>query len=167
MLQAGIHGLVMMGSVGENTTLDLAEKKELLKQLTEADGFEIFAQTKYTGVKRFGAEGGESIVPALDAIITQSAKQGVEEVAVGMAHRGRLNILTNVLGQYFTYLFSIFAGGATGLWVLFRFARQDVVRSGRINAQETQYLHGASFLAILAQRRNGSFLLFEASVHRS
>jgi len=103
----------MMQRVEKNNnqpSFSAAEKKELLQELTEADGFEIFAQTKYTSVKRFGAEGGESIVPALEAIITQSAKNGVEEVAIGMAHRGRLNILTNVLGQSFTYLFSIFAG---------------------------------------------------------
>ena len=87
-----------------------AEKKELLQQLTQADGFEIFAQTKYTGVKRFGAEGGEAIVPAIESLIAQSAQRGVTEVAIGMAHRGRLNILTNVLGQSFTYLFSIFQG---------------------------------------------------------
>jgi 2-oxoglutarate dehydrogenase E1 component len=85
-------------------------KKELLQELVRADGFELFAQTKYTSVKRFGAEGGETIVPAIESIITRAAELGVTEVAIGMAHRGRLNILTNVLGQSFTYLFSIFQG---------------------------------------------------------
>ena len=87
-----------------------AEKKDLLQQLTRADGFEIFAQTKYASIKRFGAEGGEAIVPAIEALITKAAALGVNEVSIGMAHRGRLNILTNVLGQSFTYLFSIFSG---------------------------------------------------------
>jgi 2-oxoglutarate dehydrogenase E1 component len=87
-----------------------AEKKELLQQLTQADGFEHFAQTKYTSVKRFGAEGGEAVVPAVETLIARSAALGVKEVYIGMAHRGRLNILTNVLGQSFSYLFSIFSG---------------------------------------------------------
>ncbi len=92
------------------TSFSPAEKKNLLRQLTQAEGFENFAQTKYTGTKRFGVEGGEAVVPAIEDIITHSAALGVKEVIVGMAHRGRLNILTNVLGKSFTSIFSVFQG---------------------------------------------------------
>jgi len=92
------------------TKFSAAEKKTLLQQLTQAEGFENFAQTKYTGTKRFGVEGGEAVVPAIEDIIAHSAALGVKEVIVGMAHRGRLNILTNVLGKSFTSIFSVFQG---------------------------------------------------------
>ncbi len=92
------------------TPFTAEEKKDFLKQLTHAEGFENFAQTKYTGTKRFGVEGGEAVVPAVHEIISHSAQMGVKEVVIGMAHRGRLNILTNVLGKSFTSIFSVFQG---------------------------------------------------------
>ena len=76
--------------------------------MNEAVTFESFLHKKYVGQKRFSLEGGESLIPALDALIEESAKDGVEEFVVGMAHRGRLNLLVNVLGKPPTELFSEF-----------------------------------------------------------
>lgn len=89
-----------------------AMKREILQRLTAADSFERFLATKFVGVKRFGLEGGEAMIPALEAGITAASKRGLREVVVGMAHRGRLNMLTNVLGKSFTALFSEFQGVA-------------------------------------------------------
>jgi 2-oxoglutarate dehydrogenase E1 component len=86
------------------------ERKSVLKQLAAAEGFEKFLHTKYVGAKRFGVDGGESTIPATEEILATSAKYGVQEVVFGMAHRGRLNILTNVLGKSFTAVFSEFQG---------------------------------------------------------
>jgi 2-oxoglutarate dehydrogenase E1 component len=86
------------------------DKKLFLQRLTAAEGFETFLQTKFTGTKRFGIEGAESTIPAIEQVIAQGAKMGVREVVVGMAHRGRLNVLTNVLGKSFTAMFSEFQG---------------------------------------------------------
>jgi len=86
------------------------DKKHFLKRLTAAEGFENFAHVKYTGTKRFGIDGGESVIPAIEEVIATSAKGGVREVIIGMAHRGRLNILTNILGKSFTAMFSEFQG---------------------------------------------------------
>jgi 2-oxoglutarate dehydrogenase E1 component len=87
-----------------------ADKKDFLKRLTASEGFENFAHVKYTGTKRFGLDGGESVIPAIEEVIARSAKLGVEEAIIGMAHRGRLNILTNVMGKSFTAMFSEFQG---------------------------------------------------------
>jgi 2-oxoglutarate dehydrogenase E1 component len=86
------------------------EKKNIYKQLVVAQGLEDFLHTKYTGAKRFGLDGGESYIPCVEEIIRRGAELGVKEVVVGMAHRGRLNTLTNVLGKPFTKLFAEFNG---------------------------------------------------------
>ena len=92
--------------------IDGAAKKTLLRQLTEAEGFETFCQKRYVGTKRFGLEGGEVTIPALHAMIETAAKEGVVEVAIGMPHRGRLNTLVNVVRKPFTALFSEFGGAS-------------------------------------------------------
>ncbi|MDR3450345.1 MAG: 2-oxoglutarate dehydrogenase E1 component [Alphaproteobacteria bacterium] len=89
---------------------DRAAKHQILSRLTAGDAFEKFLATKFVGVKRFGLEGGEAMIPALEAAITTGAKMGLREVVVGMAHRGRLNTLTNLLGKSFTAMFSEFQG---------------------------------------------------------
>lgn len=87
-----------------------AEKKQILENLTRAESFEKFLDRKYVGTKRFGLEGGESLIPALEEAIRTSGELGVREMAFGMAHRGRLNVLTNVLGKPFRAVFSEFQG---------------------------------------------------------
>ncbi|MEM8950848.1 MAG: 2-oxoglutarate dehydrogenase E1 component [Pseudomonadota bacterium] len=86
-------------------------KKEILKSLTAAEGFERFLNVKFPGTKRFGLDGGESTVPALEAIIRKSAELGVDEIVIGMPHRGRLNVLANVMGKPYTAIFAEFQGG--------------------------------------------------------
>jgi 2-oxoglutarate dehydrogenase E1 component len=92
------------------TAFDKAAKRQILEQLTEADGFEAFCARKYVSTKRFGLEGGESTIPALETVIETAAKAGVNEIAIGMAHRGRLNVLVNVVKKPFTQVFSEFKG---------------------------------------------------------
>jgi 2-oxoglutarate dehydrogenase E1 component len=89
------------------------KKKRILTKLNEAVAFENFLHTKYVGQKRFSLEGGENTIPALDAIINTSAQHGVEEVVIGMAHRGRLNVLANIMGKTYEYIFNEFEGQAT------------------------------------------------------
>ena len=89
-------------------TLD--ERKRILEKLNEGVIFEKFLNTKFIGQKRFGLEGGETTIPALDRIINDAADAGVEEVVIGMAHRGRLNILANTLGKTYEQIFSEFEG---------------------------------------------------------
>lgn len=86
------------------------EKKYILKKLNEAVSFENFLHTKYVGQKRFSLEGGESFIPAIDAIIEKSADLGVEQFVMGMAHRGRLNTLVNIFGKNAKDIFSEFDG---------------------------------------------------------
>ncbi len=86
------------------------QKKHILKKLNQAVSFENFLHTKYVGQKRFSLEGGESLIPALDAVIESAAEQGVEEFVMGMAHRGRLNTLTNIFGKSSRDIFSEFDG---------------------------------------------------------
>ncbi len=86
-------------------------KKEILQSLTAAEGFERFLHVKFPGTKRFGLDGGESAVPALEAIIQKSVELGVNEIVIGMPHRGRLNVLANVMGKPYTAIFSEFQGG--------------------------------------------------------
>lgn len=86
------------------------EKKSILSKLNEAVVFENFLHTKYLGQKRFSLEGGENTIPALQTIINKSAELGIEEVVIGMAHRGRLNVLTNILGKTYQEIFSEFEG---------------------------------------------------------
>jgi 2-oxoglutarate dehydrogenase E1 component len=88
------------------------EKKRILFKLNQAVVFENFLHTKYLGQKRFSLEGGESTIPFLDAVINTAAQYGVEEVMIGMAHRGRLNVLANVMGKTYEQIFSEFEGTA-------------------------------------------------------
>ncbi|MBG8554608.1 2-oxoglutarate dehydrogenase E1 component [Hymenobacter guriensis] len=87
-------------------------KKRILSKLNEAVVFENFLHTKFLGQKRFSLEGGETTIPALDAIIRKGAELGVEEVMIGMAHRGRLNVLANIMGKTYEQIFSEFEGTA-------------------------------------------------------
>jgi 2-oxoglutarate dehydrogenase E1 component len=89
---------------------DKDAKRTILQQLTEAEGFESYCARKFVGTKRFGLEGGESTIPALQAVISEAAKGGVNEIAIGMAHRGRLSTLVNVVKKSFTQVFAEFKG---------------------------------------------------------
>ncbi|WP_297517459.1 2-oxoglutarate dehydrogenase E1 component [Flavobacterium sp.] len=86
------------------------EKKYILGKLNEAVAFENFLHTKYVGQKRFSLEGGESLIPGLDAVIDAAAEKGVEQFVMGMAHRGRLNVLANIFGKPTQDIFSEFDG---------------------------------------------------------
>src|SRR6056300_303299 len=86
------------------------QKKHILKKLTQAVSFESFLHTKYVGQKRFSLEGNESLIPALDAIVEAAAAKGVAEFVMGMAHSGRLNVLTNIFGKSAKDIFSEFDG---------------------------------------------------------
>jgi 2-oxoglutarate dehydrogenase E1 component len=88
-------------------------KQSILTKVIHAEQWEKFLAKKYVGTKRFGLDGGESAVPALEAVIKYGGQYGVEEIDVGMAHRGRLNILSNVMGKPARAIFHEFAGGAT------------------------------------------------------
>ncbi|HEY4651010.1 MAG TPA: 2-oxoglutarate dehydrogenase E1 component, partial [Pontibacter sp.] len=87
-------------------------KKRILSKLNEAVVFENFLHTKFLGQKRFSLEGGETTIPALDAAIDRASELGVEEVVIGMAHRGRLNVLANIMGKTYEQIFSEFEGTA-------------------------------------------------------
>ncbi|MCF6344664.1 MAG: 2-oxoglutarate dehydrogenase E1 component, partial [Devosiaceae bacterium] len=106
-------------------------KKAILNKLIEAEGFEKFIDVKYTGTKRFGLDGGESLIPALEQIIKRGGALGVKDIVLGMAHRGRLNVLTQVMGKPHRALFHEFKGGA--------FYSDDVEGSG-----DVKYHLGAS-----------------------
>ncbi|MFV8325704.1 2-oxoglutarate dehydrogenase E1 component [Flavobacterium sp. ZS1P14] len=86
------------------------EKKSILDKLNQAVSFENFLHTKYVGQKRFSLEGGESVIPALDALIEKAAEKGVEQFVMGMAHRGRLNVLANIFGKSTQDIFGEFDG---------------------------------------------------------
>ncbi len=92
------------------THFDAEAKQRILEDLTEAEGLEAFCQKRYVGTKRFGLEGAEVTIPALHAIIEVGARGGVNEVAIGMPHRGRLNTLVNVVKKPYAALFSEFSG---------------------------------------------------------
>ncbi|MEJ1978497.1 MAG: 2-oxoglutarate dehydrogenase E1 component [Acetobacteraceae bacterium] len=117
-IQRRVEGAPWAGALGTE------EKKTLLRQLTEAEGFEAFCQKRYVGTKRFGLEGGEVTIPALHAMIDTAAQAGVNEVVIGMPHRGRLNTLVNVVRKPFTALFSEFGGNS--------FKPDDVQGSGDV-----------------------------------
>ena len=106
-------------------------KRAILNKLVEAEGFEKFLDVRYTGTKRFGLDGGESLIPALEQIIKRGGNLGVKEIVLGMAHRGRLNVLTQVMGKPHRALFHEFKGGS--------FAPDDVEGSG-----DVKYHLGAS-----------------------
>jgi 2-oxoglutarate dehydrogenase E1 component len=88
-------------------------KRAILNKLVEADGFEKFLDVKYTGTKRFGLDGGESMIPALEQIIKRGGALGVREIVLGMAHRGRLNVLAQVMAKPHRAIFHEFKGGSS------------------------------------------------------
>ncbi|SMH27366.1 2-oxoglutarate dehydrogenase E1 component [Mesorhizobium australicum] len=106
-------------------------KKAILHKLVEAEGFEQFIDVKYKGTKRFGLDGGESLIPALEQIIKRGGSMGLKEIVLGMAHRGRLNVLTNVMAKPHRAVFHEFKGGS--------YAPDDVEGSG-----DVKYHLGAS-----------------------
>ncbi|MDR6325319.1 2-oxoglutarate dehydrogenase E1 component [Actinoplanes couchii] len=89
---------------------DTEEQKHILHRLNAAEAFETFLQTKFVGQKRFSLEGGESLIPLLDAVLQDSAEAGLDEMVIGMAHRGRLNVLTNIVGKPYEKIFNEFEG---------------------------------------------------------
>lgn len=99
------------------------DKREILEHLTETEGFEQFLHVKFPGTKRFGLDGGESAIPALETIIRTAAELGCEEIVLGMPHRGRLNVLANVMGKPYAAILSEFQGGAVS---------DDVLGSGDV-----------------------------------
>jgi 2-oxoglutarate dehydrogenase E1 component len=106
-------------------------KRAILNKLVESEGFEKFLDVKFTGTKRFGLDGAESLIPALEQIIKRGGNLGVQDIVFGMAHRGRLNVLTQVMGKPHRALFHEFKGGS--------FAPDDVEGSG-----DVKYHLGAS-----------------------
>ncbi|MBF6607185.1 MAG: 2-oxoglutarate dehydrogenase E1 component [Flavobacterium sp.] len=99
-----------IGYNGNQPRFSADEKKNILSKLNEAVAFENFLHTKYVGQKRFSLEGGESLIPGLDALIDAAAEKGVEQFVMGMAHRGRLNVLANIFGKSTQDIFSEFDG---------------------------------------------------------
>jgi multifunctional 2-oxoglutarate metabolism enzyme len=88
----------------------VAEQKYILNKLNAAEAFETFLQTKYVGQKRFSLEGAETVIPMMDAAIDQAAEHKLDEVVIGMPHRGRLNVLANIVGKPYSQIFSEFEG---------------------------------------------------------
>jgi 2-oxoglutarate decarboxylase len=91
-------------------SIDRDEQLRILERLNAAEAFENFLQTKYVGHKRFSLEGGESVIPLLDAVLGAAAESGLDEVAIGMPHRGRLNVLANIVGKSYGQIFREFDG---------------------------------------------------------
>ncbi len=106
-------------------------RKAILNKLVEAEGFEKFLHVKYMGTKRFGLDGGESLIPAMEQVIKRGGSLGVEEIVIGMPHRGRLSVLANVMGKPYRAIFNEFQGGS--------FKPEDVDGSG-----DVKYHLGAS-----------------------
>src|SRR5262249_27797460 len=96
----------------EYDPLSAEDKRHVFRKLVEAEGFEKFLDIKYTATKRFGLDGGEAMIPALDYIIKRGAELGIKEIVLGMAHRGRLNVLANVLSKPHRVIFHEFKGGS-------------------------------------------------------
>lgn len=88
----------------------VAEQKYILSKLNAAEAFETFLQTKYVGQKRFSLEGAESVIPMMDAVIDRAAEHSLQEVIIGMPHRGRLNVLANIVGKPYSKIFTEFEG---------------------------------------------------------
>jgi multifunctional 2-oxoglutarate metabolism enzyme len=88
----------------------VAQQKYILSKLNAAEAFETFLQTKYVGQKRFSLEGAETVIPMMDAVIDQAADHALDEVVIGMPHRGRLNVLANIVGKPYSQIFSEFEG---------------------------------------------------------
>ncbi len=88
------------------------ERRWILQKLTQAEGFERFLHLKYTGTKRFGLDGGEALIPAMETILARGSELGIKEVVLGMPHRGRLNVLANVMEKPYQAIFSEFQGNS-------------------------------------------------------
>jgi 2-oxoglutarate dehydrogenase E1 component len=101
-----------METIHNQTHFTREGKRAILTRLLETEGFERYLDKKFTGTKRFGLDGGESLVPAMEQIFKRGSQLGVEEIVLGMAHRGRLNVLANVMGKPFQAIFSEFQGGS-------------------------------------------------------
>jgi len=136
------------GSVFE-PRLTPEEKREVLKQLCAAEGIERYLHNKYVGQKRFSLEGGDSLIPLLDELMRVSALRGVEELVIGMAHRGRLNVLVNCLGKSPKELFAEFEGN---------YSAEDLARAG-----DVKYHMGFSTDVEIAGRRLHLVLAFNPS----
>ena len=97
---------------GKEISFTQRGRRAILNKLVEAEGFEKFLQVKYTGTKRFGLDGGESLIPAMEQIIKRGGALGVEDIVIGMPHRGRLSVLANVMGKPYRAIFNEFQGGS-------------------------------------------------------
>src|SRR5262249_41589866 len=86
------------------------EQMQILSRLNVAEAFEMFLQTKFVGQRRFSLEGAESLIPLLDAVLTEAARASLDETVIGMAHRGRLNVLANIVGKSYAQIFGEFEG---------------------------------------------------------
>ncbi|WP_413720531.1 2-oxoglutarate dehydrogenase E1 component [Silicimonas sp. MF1-12-2] len=116
---------------GKEVAFTQEGRRAILNKLVEAEGFEKFLHVKYMGTKRFGLDGGESLVPAMEQIIKRGGALGVKEIVIGMPHRGRLSVLANVMGKPYKAIFNEFQGGS--------FKPEDVDGSG-----DVKYHLGAS-----------------------
>ena len=118
-------------------------KKAILNKLIEAEGFEKFAANRFVGTKRFGLDGAESTIPALEQIIKRGGQLGVKEIVLGMAHRGRLNVLVNVMGKPYRQLFHEFQGGSANPDRSRGLGRREI-SSGRVIGPRVRRPPGAS-----------------------
>lgn len=116
---------------GKEIAFTQAGRKAILRKLVESEGFEKFLGVKYLGTKRFGLDGGEALIPAMEQIVKRGGSLGVEDIIIGMPHRGRLNILATVMGKPYRAIFNEFQGGS--------FKPDDVDGSG-----DVKYHLGAS-----------------------
>lgn len=116
---------------GKEISFTQRGRRAILQKLVEAEGYEKFLHVKYSGTKRFGLDGGEALIPAMEQIIKRGGALGVREIAIGMPHRGRLNVLANVMAKPFRAIFNEFQGGS--------FKPEDVDGSG-----DVKYHLGAS-----------------------
>ncbi|MFV0512444.1 MAG: 2-oxoglutarate dehydrogenase E1 component [Jhaorihella sp.] len=117
--------------LGKEIAFTREGRKAILNKMVEAEGFEKFLHVKYMGTKRFGLDGGESLIPAMEQVIKRGGALGLKEIVIGMPHRGRLNVLANVMGKPYRAIFNEFQGGS--------FKPEDVDGSG-----DVKYHLGAS-----------------------
>jgi 2-oxoglutarate dehydrogenase E1 component len=122
-------------------------KKAIYKDMVEAEGFESYLQTKHTGTKRFGLDGGESMIPCIERMLRTAAYVGIEEVVIGMPHRGRLNVLARTMGKPYVAIFSEFQGTSAH--------PEDVQGSGDVKyhlgaSAERQFTEGDMHLSLTA-----------------
>lgn len=142
----------------EAHTIDLAQekKKRILQKLNQATVFEQFLQTKFIGQKRFSLEGGETTIPALDALITKGVDLGANEFVFGMAHRGRLNVLANIIGKSYEFIFSEFQGGnqdeqhTGGGDVKYHLGYSSIQKTGNDKEAYLKIMHNPSHLEAVA-----------------